>query len=74
MDTSQQIFEFRGVDKFYFAEVLQDDAAGYSCGTPVHIPVQDIAVASIGSAITFLPVYFSASSFRYLFLAPPPTI
>jgi len=41
-DTSQQIFEFRGVDNFYFAEVLQDDANGYSCGTPVHIPVQEV--------------------------------
>lgn len=38
----QQIFEFRGVDNFYFAEVLQDDANGYSCGTPIHIPVQEI--------------------------------
>ena len=41
-DTSQQIFEFRGVDKFYFAEVTQDDATGYATGTPVHIPVQEI--------------------------------
>ena len=42
LGTSQQIFEFRGVDKFYFAEVIQDDASGYTCGTPVHIPVQEI--------------------------------
>ena len=28
-DTSQQIFEFRGVDNFYFAEVIKDDADGY---------------------------------------------
>lgn len=41
-DTSQQIFEFRGVDNFYFAEILQDDANGYVCGTPVHIPVQEV--------------------------------
>lgn len=41
-DTSQQIFEFRGVDKFYFAEIIKDDADGYVCGTPVHIPVQEI--------------------------------
>lgn len=41
-DTSQQIFEFRGVDNFYFAEVIEDDANGYSCGTPVHIPVQEV--------------------------------
>ena len=41
-DTSQQIFEFRGVDKFYFAEVTKDDATGYETGTPIHIPVQEI--------------------------------
>lgn len=41
-DTSQQIFEFRGVDNFYFAEVTQDDANGYACGTPIHIPVQEV--------------------------------
>lgn len=42
MDTSKQIFEFRGVDNFYFAEVTQDDANGYVCGDPIHIPVQEI--------------------------------
>lgn len=41
-NNSQQIFEFRGVDKFYFAEVLQDDESGYVCGTPIHIPVQEV--------------------------------
>lgn len=41
-DTAQQIFEFRGVDSFYFAPILQDDAEGYVCGTPVHIPVQEV--------------------------------
>lgn len=41
-DTSQQIFEFRGVDNFYFAEVTKDDAEGYVCGIPVHIPVQEV--------------------------------
>lgn len=41
-DTSQQIFEFRGVDNFYFAEVLKDDSTGYVCGTPIHIPVQEV--------------------------------
>lgn len=45
-DTSQQIFEFRGVDNFYFAEVLQDDESGYVCGTPVHIPVQEVGKAT----------------------------
>ena len=42
---NQQIFEFRGVDKFYFAEVLKDDAEGYSCGELIHIPVQEIGKA-----------------------------
>lgn len=37
-----EIFEYRGVDNFYFAEVLQDDENGYVCGVPVHIPVQEI--------------------------------
>lgn len=41
-DVSSNIFEFRGVDKFYFAEVTKDDENAYSCGTPVHIPVQEI--------------------------------
>ena len=41
-DTSANIFEFRGVDKFYFAEVTKDDSTGYTCGTPVHIPVQEV--------------------------------
>lgn len=41
-DTSGQIFEFRGVDNFYFAEVTKDDADGYTCGTPISIPVQEI--------------------------------
>ena len=41
-DTSSNIFEFRGVDKFYFAEVTGDDANGYTTGTPVHVPVQEV--------------------------------
>lgn len=40
--SEQQIFEFRGVDNFYFAEVTKDDADGYTCGTPIHIPVQEV--------------------------------
>lgn len=49
-DTSQQIFEFRGVDNFYFAEVLQDDASGYVCGDPVHIPVQEVGKTTDSSS------------------------
>lgn len=37
-----QIFEFRGVDNFYFAKILQDDENGYICDVPVHIPVQEV--------------------------------
>lgn len=48
--TEQQIFEFRGVDSFYFAEVIQDDAEGYSCGTPVHIPVQEVGKSTDSSS------------------------
>lgn len=39
---SDTIFEFRGVDNFYFAEVLKDDDTGYVTGTPVHVPVQEV--------------------------------
>lgn len=49
-DTSQQIFEFRGVDNFYFAEVIKDDATGYICGTPIHIPVQEVGKTTDSSS------------------------
>ena len=49
-DTSQQIFEFRGVDKFYFAEVTKDDSTGYETATPVHIPVQEIGKSTDSSS------------------------
>ena len=49
-DTSQQIFEFRGVDNFYFAEVTKDDATGYECATPVHIPVQEVGKTTDSSS------------------------
>lgn len=47
---TQQIFEFRGVDKFYFAEVTQDDSEGYSCSTPIHIPVQEVGKSTDSSS------------------------
>lgn len=50
MSAEQQIFEFRGVDKFYFAEVTKDDASGYTCGTPVHIPVQEVGKSTDSSS------------------------
>lgn len=49
-DTSQQIFEFRGVDNFYFAEVIKDDATGYICDTPIHIPVQEVGKTTDSSS------------------------
>ena len=49
-DTSQQIFEFRGVDNFYFAEVTKDDSTGYTTGTPVHIPVQEVGKSTDSSS------------------------
>ncbi len=49
-DTSQQIFEFRGVDKFCFAEVTKDDSTGYETSTPVHIPVQEIGKSTDSSS------------------------
>lgn len=42
MRTEQQVFEFRGVDKFYLAEVLKDTEAEFLCTTPTHIPVQEV--------------------------------
>ena len=50
MPDTQQIFEFRGVDKFYFAEVTKDDSTGYVCGTPVHIPVQEVGKTTDSSS------------------------
>lgn len=49
-NTEQQIFEFRGVDNFYFAEVTQDDAEGYACSTPIHIPVQEVGKSTDSSS------------------------
>lgn len=48
---AQQVFEFRGVDKLYVAEVLQDDANGYVCGTPIHLaPVAEIGKSTDSSS------------------------
>lgn len=49
-DNSQQIFEFRGVDNFYFAEVTKDDNSGYACSTPIHIPVQEVGKTTDSSS------------------------
>ena len=40
---AQQVFEFRGVDDLYVAEVLEDDEDGYVCNSPIHLaPVAEI--------------------------------
>lgn len=45
-----ELFEFRGVDDFYLAEVLQDNADGYVCGTPVSIPIQQVGKSTESSS------------------------
>ena len=46
----QQVFEFRGVDKLYYAKILQDDAAGYICDTPKPLsPVAEVAKSTDSS-------------------------
>lgn len=46
------MFEFRGVDKFYFARIIKDDADGYVCDTPKTIPVQSVAKSTESSSET----------------------
>lgn len=47
----QQVFEFRGVDNLYVAEVLQDDDAGYVCSTPIHLaPVAEVGKSTDSSS------------------------
>lgn len=45
-DTAQEIFEFRGVDSLYVAEVTKDDneeTGGYVCGNPIYLaPVAEV--------------------------------
>ena len=46
----QQVFEFRGVDKLYYARILQDYAAGFICDTPKRLsPVAEIAKSTDSS-------------------------
>ena len=46
----QQVFEFRGVDNLYIAEVLSDDFDNYVCGEPIHLaPVAEISKATDSS-------------------------
>lgn len=44
---AEQVFEFRGVDNLYIAEVLKDDATGYVTETPVYLsPVAEVSKAT----------------------------
>lgn len=41
--TTQQVFEFRGVDQFHVAKITKDDVTAYETETPVYwAPVQEI--------------------------------
>lgn len=43
MNKKQEIFEFRGVDNLYVAEVIKDNAETYQCGTPIYLaPVAEV--------------------------------
>ena len=52
-DNKQEVFEFRGVDNLYVAEVLTDDndaEGGYTCETPVYLaPVAEVGKATDSS-------------------------
>lgn len=40
---AEQVFEFRGVDSLYVAEILKDDASAYTTETPVYLsPVAEV--------------------------------
>lgn len=42
-DVEQEVFEFRGVDSLYVAEVTKDDSTGYETETPIYLaPVAEI--------------------------------
>lgn len=47
----QQVFEFRGVDNLYVAEVIQDDETAYTCATPIHLaPVAEVGKSTDSSS------------------------
>lgn len=47
----QQVFEFRGVDNLYVAEVIEDDAEAYTCATPIHLaPVAEVGKSTDSSS------------------------
>lgn len=52
MEKTGQIFEFRGVDECYIAEVLKDNGEAYECGTPIKLDVQEVGKATDSSSET----------------------
>ena len=46
-ELTQQVFEFRGVDDLYVAEVTKDDETGYVCSTPIRLA----PVAEVGKSV-----------------------
>lgn len=47
IELTQQVFEFRGVDDLYVAEVIKDDETGYECSTPIRLA----PVAEVGKSV-----------------------
>lgn len=50
MEQKQEIFEYRGVDDFCLARIIQDDENGYECETPIQIPVQEVGKSTDSSS------------------------
>lgn len=52
-ETAQEVFEFRGVDSLYIAEVTKDEngEGGYTCETPVYLsPVAEVGKTTDSSS------------------------
>ena len=46
-ETTQEVFEFRGIDSLYIAKVTKDDETGYTCETPIYLsPVAEVGKTS----------------------------
>lgn len=51
MANEQQVFEYRGVDNLYIAEVTQDDKTAYVTGTPIYLaPVAEVSKSTDSSS------------------------
>ena len=50
-NVKQEVFEFRGVDSLYIAEVKEDSAENYTCDTPIFLsPVAEIGKTTDASS------------------------